>query len=209
MAKPESLEFLEIELQCDQLAVKINAVHRIPIVMELLTQEQKSKFLEPLLENIITGKLIDDELLYAIARVIRKLSTNNPLSLVKLLEMLAAKEETVVRQEAVNSIISLAKDANPSNNQGLNAEIVSLVERLIGSSGTGTVSKEPKEPSTSEVVWAKKVSGIEIIPDIYSVLSGAHRFELAKRFIACSDDETPMVIRSVVGRLGSMLKCVL
>lgn len=102
------VQFLRDELNCDQLDVKINGIHRIPIVMDLLETPAERKGLEELIKkHIFDTPLIDDEILYSLARVIEKLAQDSWEPWLGYLESLAGKEETVVRTAAVNSIVNI------------------------------------------------------------------------------------------------------
>jgi hypothetical protein len=110
------VQFLREELNCDQLDVKINGIHRIPIVMDLLDTPAKKKELEELIKkHIFDTPLIDDEILYSLARVIEKLAQDSWEPWLGYLESLAGKEETVVRTAAVNSIVNIISKKPDSN----------------------------------------------------------------------------------------------
>ena len=60
------MDLLKEEMTSDQLSVRINAIHRIPIIATLLTKDEITKGLLPYLETLLEKE--DDEVLYALAK---------------------------------------------------------------------------------------------------------------------------------------------
>lgn len=208
------VSFLREELACDQLDVKINAVHRIPIVMELLDKPEQKKELENLIKKLILDTpLIDDEILYSLARVIEKLAHDGWEPWLELLESLAGKEETVVRTAAVNSIINIIS-RKPDSEKGFK-HVLPLLTRLMPKfntkeGGGDQASKNGKDNNANQcqLAWTNNVSGIEIIARIYQNYDyDDSASKLIELFVNATktDNIAPMVMRAVIANLGDIV----
>ena len=64
------LEFLKEEMEADQIAIRVNAMHRLPVVGALIGEKAVEKELVPYLETLITTE--DDEVVYTITKQLGK-----------------------------------------------------------------------------------------------------------------------------------------
>ena len=65
------MEFLKEEMESDQIAIRVNAIHRTPIIGALIGERGIEKELLPYFETLVSRE--DDEVVYAIARQLGKL----------------------------------------------------------------------------------------------------------------------------------------
>jgi len=166
----------------DQISVKINCMYRLPIVVAI--ESSKTGFKDELFNwlNKCVMDGMNDEVLYAIAIQLGGESVFKCLQsrALDLLESLAYEDETVVREAAVNSIISVSRFVNEN-------EIPGLALRL---------SEKP--------VFQAKVSAIHVISSTISK-AGAHKGSMLDKLIKLSEDETPMIRRAIANILGDLI----
>lgn len=114
-----ALELLKEEMSTEEIHLKVNAIHRLKIVVLYLGQNDSVSQLLPYLDSKQSLALIflaltnqeDDEVLFAIAEELGKiweLHTDKTIYL-PLLEKLAKSDETVVREQAARSLISISE----------------------------------------------------------------------------------------------------
>ena len=92
-----ALSLLKQEMSCEEVHIKVNAIHRLKTVILSLGSDDTMNKLVPYLKELITSE--DDEVLFAIAEelgTVFDLLTDKTVFL-QLLEELARKDETVVR----------------------------------------------------------------------------------------------------------------
>lgn len=100
------------ELRDDDIGLKLNSIRRLGTIALALGEERSRTELVPYLAD---SKQDDDEVLVALAEEIGKLVPHvggpaHAHCLISLLEELAKTEETVVRDEAVNSMNKIGED---------------------------------------------------------------------------------------------------
>lgn len=182
MGDSNPMDLLKEEMLSDQLSVRINAVHRLPIVAAIMKGDQIVNDLLPYLESLFLYE--DDEILYGIAKQLNGIYPNyckNFGSILPLLEHLAAVEETVVRDGAVDSINKIAEK--------LAQDTIEL--NLI-----------PTTLRLARGIWfPARVSAINIMVSIYD-RSGIHKETLKKTFIELCHEETPMIKKAVASKIG-------
>lgn len=130
------IELLKEEMASDEVTFKVNAIHRLTMVVMAIDKQQTYDRLIPFLDsNLMLSKTIDlvrkedDEVLFAIAEELGKFYTllENKLVLLPLLEVLCCVDETVVREQAVKS---LAKIADALTGADINNVFAQMVIRL-------------------------------------------------------------------------------
>ncbi|CAG9321282.1 unnamed protein product [Blepharisma stoltei] len=184
---PNPLELLREELTTDEVYVKVNAIHRLQIVATVLGPEQVKSQLLPYLATLTNE---DDEVLFALAQELGALYTFLPgqaSALMPLLETLAAMDETVVRDQAVKSLMIIA-DVLPDS------DIINLF--------VPTVIKL----STAEN-FSARVSACALFASAYP-RSGNLKEKLRQKFLELSHEETPMVRRAAVIEMGVFAKVI-
>ena len=116
-----ALELLKEEMSTEEIHLKVNAIHRLKIVVLCLGQADSVSQLLPYLDckylNLKCQLYLalvnqeDDEVLFAIAEELGKvweLHSDKTVYL-PLLEKLAKSDETVVREQAARSLISISE----------------------------------------------------------------------------------------------------
>eukprot|EP00521_Asterionellopsis_glacialis_P006759 CAMPEP_0195280766 /NCGR_PEP_ID=MMETSP0707-20130614/328_1 /TAXON_ID=33640 /ORGANISM="Asterionellopsis glacialis, Strain CCMP134" /LENGTH=625 /DNA_ID=CAMNT_0040339557 /DNA_START=319 /DNA_END=2196 /DNA_ORIENTATION=- len=167
---------------------KIDAMKRLSVVAFAMGEESTLKFLLPYLATLAMKQpQQEDELLIHMAMELTKivphlLKGSQALPLLPILERLAAVEETVVREEAVNAINHIAPQMEEDP-----AVLVAMVKRLVGADW-----------------FTAKVSAAGILPTIYQV-AGEEDSELVHLMKELAQDETPMVRRGAAANLGKFM----
>ena len=116
-----ALELLKEEMSTEEIHLKVNAIHRLKIVVLCLGQADSVSQLLPYLDckylnlkfklYLALVNQEDDEVLFAIAEELGKvweLHSDKTVYL-PLLEKLAKSDETVVREQAARSLISISE----------------------------------------------------------------------------------------------------
>eukprot|EP00825_Cyclidium_porcatum_P000523 TRINITY_DN10164_c0_g1_i2.p1 TRINITY_DN10164_c0_g1~~TRINITY_DN10164_c0_g1_i2.p1 ORF type:complete len:203 (+),score=48.00 TRINITY_DN10164_c0_g1_i2:84-692(+) len=114
------LELLKEEMENDDVAIRVNAMHRLKIVAAILGPEGIKQQLLPYLDQLL--KKEEDEVLFAIADELNNIAPllqQQQTILVPFLENLAAQEETVVREKAVSTLITMSKTLNDNDIQNV------------------------------------------------------------------------------------------
>ena len=91
MAEVNPMELLKEEMESDEIYLRVNAIHRVKIVAEVIGSEQTKSQLLPYLEKLISKE--EDEVLFAIAEELENLAPifqNNNSILLPSLENLAS-----------------------------------------------------------------------------------------------------------------------
>lgn len=178
--------FLE-ELKSDELFVRVNTIHRIKLVCALLSPDQiRNQLLPKLKELVSTFQTQDEEVLFALAE---ELSTLQPFlvdaapQLIAPLETLATLEETVVRSQAVKSLIKIAQRLSDSE---IITHFAPMVLRLAAT-----------EPFTS------RVSACGLFASAYP-RAGSHKDKLRQKFLELCHEDTPLVRRSTALNAGGL-----
>jgi len=159
--------------------------------------------------------VLEDEILLMLAKQLKfmvpsLLSTPQQiLTLLPILERLAAVEETVVRDQAVDTVQHVALQLQLSSAPAAGASSSS-------SAATPTTAPPPLvEPSVSQILvgmarrcttadwFTPKVSVAGMIPTLYQV---THHAELPYLYRELCQDETPMVRRAASKSLGKLLE---
>lgn len=126
----ESLDvigLLKEEMSTDEIHLKVNAIHRMRTVIASINNSQIVESLIPYLQTLITGSgKEDDEVLFAIAEEIGKVYNMIGVKTIflPLLESLAESDETVVREEAVKSLSSIAEQLTDAEMQNVFSPLV-------------------------------------------------------------------------------------
>lgn len=179
---------LKEEMENDEVAIRVNAIHRLRTIVTVVGVDTFKTQILPYIEGLV--KKEDDEVLFAIAEELGKISTllsGNNLPLLAPLEVLAAVEETVVRDRAVASLTALSEIMTDNEIQN---NYLPLVLRLA-----------------SNEWFTGRVSAVNLIDPIYQRAS-ALKEKLRQKFIELCNEETPMVRRAVASRIGNLATVV-
>lgn len=182
-------DLLKEEMESDEIAVRINAIHRMKIIATLLGPDGIKNKLLPYLDGLI--KKEEDEVLFAIAEELGNLGPflpQNQVSLLPYLENLAGVEETVVRDMAVRSLGNLSStlaDYDILNN------FIPMILKLANTENNFTC----------------RVSAISLICKIYP-RAGTQKEKLRQKFQELCQEETPMVRRALASKIGELANVV-
>jgi serine/threonine-protein phosphatase 2A regulatory subunit A len=183
--------FLE-DVNTDEVFVRVNAIHRLKVVCTLLSPDQiRNQLLPKLREMVSTYQSQDDEVLFALAEELGNIHpflAEGSSHLIPPLETLATLEETVVRDQAVKSLIKIAGRMADSE---ITTHFAPMVLRLAST-----------EPFTS------RVSACGLFSAAYP-RAGSHKDKLRQKFLELCHEDTPMVRRSTAlnaGRLSEVME---
>ncbi len=96
------------EMENEEIYSKVNAIHRLKIVILSIDKKEVESKLIPFIDKLIDQE--DDEVLFAIAEELGKCYEllDDKLAFLPLLEKLARSDETVVREQAAQSLIQIS-----------------------------------------------------------------------------------------------------
>lgn len=178
-------------MSTDETYIKVNAIHRLQVIATVLGPEKTQSQLLPYLSSIFYSGLVneEDEVLFALAQELGNLNglISNPSSLLPLLETLAMIDETVVRDQAVKSLISLSEVISESD--VLNLFVPSVLKLSAAEN------------------FSSRVSGVQLFAAAYPK-SGNFKEKLRQKFLELSHEDTPMVRRAAVIEMGDFAKVI-
>lgn len=179
-------------MNTDEVYVKVNAIHRLQVIATVLGPELVRSQLLPYLASKLYLALTneDDEVLFALAQELGILHTflhGSASALLPLMETLAAMDETVVRDQAVKSLMTIA-DVLPDS------DIINLF--------VPTVLKLAAAEN-----FSARVSACALFASAYP-RSGNLKEKLRQKFLELSHEETPMVRRAAVIEMGYFAKVI-
>ncbi|KAK0533154.1 protein phosphatase 2A structural subunit [Tilletia horrida] len=177
------------ELKSDDVALRLNAIHRISTIALALGPERARDELIPFLQDSLDD---EDEVLLALAEELGsgfvEYLGGPPYAHLLLgpLENLAAVEETVVRDKAAESIVKVAEVLSQPQ---IEEHYIPLVKRLSGGDW-----------------FTSRTSAASLFAAVYPKVSPSVQEDLRKRFAALCNDDTPMVRRAAAKELGPFAK---
>ena len=184
----DPLVFLQEELSSDELHVKVNAIHRLKIVATILGSERVETQLLPYLSSLIDSQ--EDEILFALAEEIGALHIyldESPSKLLPLLESLASAEESVVRDQAVASLINLASY---------------LPDYQLIHSFVGTILKLANAEK-----FTAKMSSCKLFLAAYP-RAGGFREKLRNKLVELCQDSNFMIRKSAAEEIGGLINVI-
>jgi len=176
-----ALELLKDEMRSDEVHLKVNAIHRLKTVIISIGEEKASSNLTEYVEGLISME--DDEVLFAIAEELGmcwELIPEKTLFL-PLLEKLCNADETVVREQAYQSMGAISGSLSDSEIQNSFAPIVIRLassERFYG-----------------------RVSACHLFAQAYKKANGLQD-RLRKKFVALCQEDTCIIRRACALKLG-------
>jgi serine/threonine-protein phosphatase 2A regulatory subunit A len=187
-----ALELLREELQGEETYLKVNAIHRLPVVCRVLGPELVKNHLLPYLNGQFQTGLLgeDEEVLFALAReliVLQPYLRGNITLLIPPLEALASMDETLVREEAVRSLASLAEAMSDN-------EVITLFAPLVV-----RLSEQDK--------FSSKMAASALVAAAYP-RAGPLKEKLRGKFFELSHEETPMIRRVVAVQMAAIAQVV-
>ncbi|CAG9332244.1 unnamed protein product [Blepharisma stoltei] len=181
------LEFLIEELSTDETYVKVNAIHRLQIIATILGPEKTKTELLPYLATLTH---LEDEVLFALAQELGEFHPFLPgeaSSLLPLLEALAALDETLIREQAVKSLIIISDILSDT-------EIIEIFVPTI----LRLASAEN---------FSAKVSACALFSHAYP-RSGELQENLRQIIFELSREDVPMVRRAALIEMGRIAKAI-
>ncbi|KAH8120343.1 ARM repeat-containing protein [Phellopilus nigrolimitatus] len=177
------------ELRSEDVQLRLNAIHRVSTIALALGPDRTREELIPFLQDSVDD---EDEVLLALAEELGKNfdeyvgGRKYAHVLLGPLEVLAAVEETLVRDKATESITKVAESLSQ---QQIEAYYIPLLNRL------------------SRGEWfTSRTSSAALYSPVYAKVSSQIKDDLRKAFTALASDDTPMVRRAAAKWLGSLDK---
>lgn len=176
------------ELKHDDVLLRLNAIHRLATIALALGPERTREELIPFLDESVED---EDEVLVALSQELGNFIeyVGGPQwghVLLSPLENLAAIEEPVVRDKAVESLNKICTELS---SQQVEEYFIPLVFRL------------------SKADWfTSKVSGCGLYSSPYSKVSEVTQEQLRQQFSQLVHDETPMVRRQAATNMAKFVK---
>lgn len=184
------LDFFKEEIRHESAAIKIKAVNRLNLIASALGPAKTAGELIPFVIQIVREEPYnsDEEFLYSMAKqyaVISDYNNGKDELLMEPLEMLAAKEETLIREQAIASFNHIVKRQPQLGPEFL----VPAANRL----------------ATQNDFFTARVSACGIIPIAYKYASQDQKPALRKLFSTLCSDDTPMVRRAAANKLRELI----
>ena len=109
MSDTSALDLLREELDNDDIQIKVNAIHRFPVIMAVFTPDRIVSDFIPFIQKIIPNE--EDEVLLAISEELPHFKTyldsKKIMNTLPLFQALLGCEETVVRESTVEGLRKL------------------------------------------------------------------------------------------------------
>lgn len=210
VATMSPMDLFLIQLETDNIETRVDAMRRLFVVAHAIGRDLTLSKLIPYLRDRIVhnnnntgggeesrGERDEDEMLLILAEQLGRMVPSlipGHLGLVVLpiLEKLAAVEETVVRDKAVESINHILYRLSPDCPKNAPGVIMAMAKRLTGADW-----------------FTAKVSAAGILPGVYTLITNEDsRRDLRNMYKELAEDDTPMVRRSAGRNLTRMVEAV-
>jgi serine/threonine-protein phosphatase 2A regulatory subunit A len=197
LSKMGPLDLFKSQMDSGSTEAKVDAMKRLRLVAYAMGTDAAVGSLVPYLQSLaLKQPPPEDELLLLLAKQLQTFvpgllqTPKDILTVVPILERLAAVEETVVRDEAVVGMNHLVSHLTPPGSTGtveafVSQSLLSMAKRLVGADW-----------------FTAKVSAAGMLPTLYHVTKHT---ELPNLYKELCMDETPMVRRSASLHLGDFL----
>lgn len=186
------MEFFKEEIRNENAQIKMHAVTNLNLIASALGQSRTVSELLPYVSQVVQEEPLcnDEEFLFHIAKQYATLAdyidSNDLHKLIGPLEHLAAQEETVIRDEAIQSL-----DAVVKKKTSLVAEhLVPVLHRL----------------ATKTDFFTARVSACSLFPTAYRFASEDQKAGIRKAYVTICSDDTPMVRRAAAHKLSDFIK---
>uniref|UniRef100_A0A7S2JBX3 Phosphatase 2A Regulatory Subunit A helical domain-containing protein n=1 Tax=Zooxanthella nutricula TaxID=1333877 RepID=A0A7S2JBX3_9DINO len=184
------LAFFKDEIKSDSAAIKINAVNRIELVASALGPAKTVSDLIPYLSQVMQEEpwCSDEEFLFTLAKQYSTLvlhCNGNESILIPPLEYLAAQEETVIRDQAIQSLCFIVERKSSLAPEHL----VPTLHRL----------------ATKSDFFTARVSACALLPTAYRFANEDQKANLRKAYTALCVDDTPMVRRAAAHKMKDLM----
>lgn len=183
------LAFFKEELGSEELKVRVNAIHRVPLVVQLVANNTALKEqLLVILDGVIESKEDDDdEVLFGLARSLPALNGfYSPNKLLPLFEKLLLSEETIVREKTVDSFLAMAKGME---RPVVASVVVPFVIKLTGNQSFGS-----------------KMSVLSIMTELFPLLSQEEKAQILEKIGQLFTEESLILRRNLASKIGKICK---
>mmetsp|Transcript_124392 Transcript_124392/g.311028 ORF Transcript_124392/g.311028 Transcript_124392/m.311028 type:complete len:590 (+) Transcript_124392:92-1861(+) len=191
MAGPEFdyLAFFKEEIRHESAAIKIGAVNKLNLIASALGPQKTVSDLLPFIKNVVKEEPLcnDEEFLFSMAKqyaVLADYINGQDDLLIEPLEHLAAQEETVIRDQAINSLCTVI-GRRP---QLAPEHLVPTLHRL----------------ATKPDFFTARVSACALLPTAYRFSNEEQKAGLRKAYTALCADDTPMVRRAAAHKMRDL-----
>lgn len=180
------LQFFKEEIRNESAAIKIAAVNRLNLIASALGPAKTVNELIPYITQVIQEEPLcnDEEFLFSMAKQYAVLSDyikGQDEQLIQPLEHLAAQEETVIRDQAIQSL----------------CEIVEKKPTLVPEYLVPTLHRL----ATKSDFFTARVSACALFSTAYRHANDDQKAQLRKAYTALCADDTPMVRRAAANRM--------
>lgn len=176
------------ELRNEDVQLRLNSIKRLSTIASALGPDRTRTELVPFLTDSIYD---EDEVLLALAEQLGGFTDlvggkDHVHCLLAPLEALAAVEETIVREKAVESLRNIAKD---HSNEDIEKHFIPLIKKLISGDW-----------------FTSRTSACGLFSVAYSRSKPETKTELRQKFVHLCQDDTPMVRRAAAGKFSEFAK---
>mmetsp|Transcript_16979 Transcript_16979/g.53349 ORF Transcript_16979/g.53349 Transcript_16979/m.53349 type:complete len:593 (+) Transcript_16979:84-1862(+) len=184
------LEFFKEEIRNESASIKLNAVNNVNLIASALGPARTvSELLPFIVQAVLEQPLCDDEeFLFSVAKqyaVLSEYIDGKDELLIGPLEHMAAQEETVIRDQAIQSLGTIV-DKRPSL---VPEYLVPTLHRL----------------ATKTDFFTARVSACSLLPMVYKHCSEDQKVGLRKVYTMLCADETPMVRRAAAHKMRDFI----
>jgi len=184
------LEFFKEEISNESAVIKIGAANRLHLVASALGPQRTINELIPYMTQVVKEEPLcnDEEFLYSMAKQYSVLSdyvTGHEDLLIAPLEHLAAQDETVIREQAIQSICQIIA----KRPQLVPEHLVPAVHRL----------------ATKIDFFTARVSACALLSTAYKHANEDQRAGLREAYGSLCLDDTPMVRRAAAHRMHDLM----
>jgi len=184
------LEFFKQEIQNETASIKINAINNIDLIASALgPQRTVSELLPYIIQAVLEPPLCDDEeFLFSVAKqyaVLSEYMDGHDELLIAPLEHMAAQEETVIRDQAIQSFCTVV-EKRPSL---VPEYLVPTLHRLASKTDFFTA----------------RVSACALLPTVYKYCNEDQKSGLWKAYTLLCADDTPMVRRAAAHKMRDFI----
>lgn len=184
------LEFLKEEIWNDTAAVRIGAASRVHLIASALGPEKSTTELVPVLAQVIKEEPLcnDAEFMYSMAKqflVLSEYIDGRDELLIGPLEHLAAQDETLVREQAIQSLCEIV-----TKRPALAPEyLLPALHRL----------------ATTTDFFTARISACALLPTAYRFAGERQKAGLREVYSSLCADDVPMVRRAAAHRMHDLV----
>ena len=185
MSDTSALDLLKEELDNDDIQIKVNAIHRFPVIMAVFTPDRIVSDFIPFIQKIIPNE--EDEVLLAISEEIPHFKTyldsKKIMNTLPLFQALLGCEETVVRESTIEGLRKLIPSLSDDQVQ---SEVIPMILNIS---------------NMEAFQW--KVSACCLVRICYPK-AGKEKEKLRSLYFKLCDDETPIIKRTAAKEFGPL-----